>query len=140
MCLVCNLQGVAVGLAIDVEQHPKLSVCGNDCVCWGDRRRDGGDISNANRNPTGRDLDYDVAYFLCGMYLATDQSQHEMMVALDKAGRVDQVRASDYIQDVGDRYSRHGQTCGVRCDLEFRDTAALYHDRRHAIQPVQARL
>ena len=50
MYFVCDIQGVAFGLAIHIEKHSRLAVCGHHGVNRGDGRRDIRDVAQAYGN------------------------------------------------------------------------------------------
>src|SRR4029077_4873003 len=74
------------------------------------------------------------------VHLAADQAQNKLMIVLEQAGRIDQVRAANAIENVRDRYSRGDQARGIRSDLVFGYAAALNDDRSHSVETIDARL
>ena len=60
-------------------------------VCtWRNRRADRRDVAEANRNSRWRVLDNDLADLFRRAYLAADEAEHELMIVLEQAGRIDQ--------------------------------------------------
>ena len=92
---------VAVGLAVDVEQHRRLSVGGDDGVNRLHSGRDRGHIANADGNSGRRGLDYDLRKLRRIFHLAVHQREIKLMVLLQQAGRVDQVGAAHRVENVG---------------------------------------
>ena len=101
-----DLHRVAVRLAIDVQQHRRLAVRGDDGVDGLHARRHRGDFADAHGNACWRVLDHDVRDFFRRAHLAADQPEIELVIALQQAGRIDQVGAPDRIQNVGHGHAR----------------------------------
>ena len=80
MNFVGYLDRVAVRLAIDAEQHGRLSVRGDHGIVRRRRSRNGADIANANRHVV-HVLDDDVADLLGRLNLRRDESQEKLMIA-----------------------------------------------------------
>ena len=72
--------------------------------------------------------------------LAADQAQHQLVIVLEQARRVDQVAAADRVEEVRDGDLRLQQLRRIGLDLELRLLAALHDDRRHAGHAIQPRL
>ena len=82
--LVRYLHGIAVWLPIDVKQNRRLSVRVDHSV---NRFHAGGDLGNVTdtHRDTGRScLDDDGRDLLRRVHLSVHQSEHELMVALEK--------------------------------------------------------
>src|SRR5882757_1912321 len=88
---LCNLYGVAVGLAIDVEQDRRFSVRGYDGIHRLHRGRDFGDVADADGNSCGGVFDDCVGDFFGRAHLAVDQAEIQLVIALQQSGRVDQI-------------------------------------------------
>ena len=73
--------------------------------------------------------------------LAADQAEHELVVVLEQARRVDQVAAADRVEHGRDRDLTSATSfAGSGLHFELRLLAALHDDRRDAGHAVQARL
>ena len=95
---------VAVRLAIDVQQHGRLSVGPDNGVKRLDRLLHRGNVTNAHRKPRGRVLDDGIRQIVSVARLPAHQAQHELMIALKQPGRIHQVRGFHRIQDVRNRH------------------------------------
>ena len=71
------------------------------------------------------------------MGLSGHQAQVQLMVAVQQAGRVDDVRLVDGVDDIPDRRLRTKHLRGIDDDVEFGPLAALDQDARHPRQAVQ---
>jgi len=60
-----------------------------------------------------------------------------MMTVLDQSRRIDEIRALDSVQDVGDSNPRCVEARRIRCHLKFGNAAALYDDCGNAIQALR---
>ncbi len=69
---ICDRNGIAVGLARDVEQHRRLLVSSNDGIHRFDAGLDRGNVLDTNRHACGRGLYDDVADLLRILYLGVD--------------------------------------------------------------------
>ncbi len=92
------------------------------------------------RNARRRCLDDYARNLLGSANLGINQPQHELMIFLQQPGRIDEVRASHRLEDVGNRNPGHQQLGRIGDDMKFRLLAALHEDCRDAVQPIQARL
>ena len=132
--------GVAVGLPVDAQQHRRLSVRGDDGVHRLHARRDRRHVGNLHRNTRLRVLDDDLPELFGIVYLCVHQSEVQLMVLLQQAGRVDEVGAPHRVENVGDRDACRQQLRWIRSDVEFRLLSSLHQHRRDAVEAVQARL
>src|SRR6185437_4323101 len=135
-----NLDRVAVGLAVDVEQHGRFAVGRDQRIYRLDSGSDGGDVADAHGNSRGRVPDDRVGDLLRRSHLAAHQRQHQLMIAFEESGGIDEVGTLHRIQDVGDGDVRGQQFRRVGRDVEFRLLSALHQNCGHAVQPVQSRL
>src|SRR5580700_9495061 len=137
---VSDGERVAFWLSIDADEDGGFSVGGDDGVHGRDGRGHFGDVSDANRNSSGGGFDDDLANLFGRMYLAADQAQNELMVIFEQAGRIDEIRATNSVQNVGDGDTRGQQARGIRRNLKFRNAATLHDHCGDAIEAVEARL
>ena len=62
-----------------------------------------------------------------------------MMIALDQARRIDQIRPANRVENVGHGHARDRQARGVRRDLKLGDAPTLHHHRRHTVETIEPR-
>src|SRR4029077_19753659 len=123
---------------IDVEQDGGFAVCGNDPVNGLHSRNNLAEITDAHRDARRCGL-YDHGRNLGGgADLSPDQSQDELMIAFKQAGRVDEVRALDRVENVSYRDARGEQPGRVGFDVKFRFLSSLNQHSRDAVQSIQA--
>src|SRR5262249_10704071 len=103
-------------------------------------RRDGSDVRDAKRDSSRGVFDGDLADFFGSVNLAADESEDEMVVTFDEAGRIDDVGAANGVEDVVDGDAGGDEARGIGRDLEFRDAAALNNYCCDAVQAIHARL
>ena len=141
MDFVGDLHGIAVRLPVDAEQHGGLSVRGDHRVDR--RRRKARRCRRRGCEPARRST------FLMTMspissgvlHLRSDQPQKELVIAAQQAGRIDQIRMIDRVQNVLHAPRARAASCaGSGRDLKFRLLPSLHEDGGDAVQPVQARL
>ena len=72
--------------------------------------------------------------------LPADQAEHQLVIGLDQAGRIDHVAAADGVENVGNGDAGLHQLGGVGLHFELRHLAALHHHRRDAGLAVEPRL
>src|SRR5580700_4502164 len=137
MDFVGYLHGVAVGLAIDVEQHRRFAVGGDHRINRLHIGRDPGDIPDADRNSGWRIFYYGVGDLFRSLYLAVDQTKKELMIAFQQSGRVHQIGAPNGLENVGYSHTRSQQFGWVRNNLEFRFLSTLDNDGRNSFQAIQ---
>ncbi len=115
-----DLNGIAVRLAIDVQQNRWFAIGGDHGVHRFHARAYSGNIADAYRNSRRSVLDDGMGDFVRRADLPIHQSEIELMILLQQAGRVDQIRPAHRIEYVGDGHARGQQLCGVGHDLELR--------------------
>ena len=93
--LVRYLHGVALRLAIDAQENRGLSVRGNHRVKRTNRPLYCRNIADAHRHAGGGCLDDRRANLLWIAHLSADQPEVELVVAFEKARRIDQVGTPD---------------------------------------------
>ncbi len=135
-----DVQRVAVGLAVHAQQNRRLSVCRDRRIDGSFGRADFSDVTDADGNPSGGIFDDDLRNLFGRSHLAADQAKHQLVFVLQQAGRIDQVGFPNGVQNIGNSDPRGVQPSGIRSDLELRHTAALDENKRHAVEPVDARL
>ena len=87
----CDGHGIAVGLAKEIQQHGGFAVRGHDGI---DRLNRGSHlryISHAHGNACRCGLDHDIGNFFGSARLPADQRQHQLVIVLQQAGRIDHV-------------------------------------------------
>ena len=89
---VSDLDGVAVRLPVDAEQHRRLAVGADHRVDRRHRGRHFADVADVHRRVVGT-LDDDAAEVVEAVHLSTDEAEEQLVVASEQAGRVDRVRA-----------------------------------------------
>ena len=72
------------------------------------------------------------------MRLPAYQAEHQLMIALHHAGRVDHITGAEGIEQSGHGDVGPQQLGRVGTDLEFRLLAALHDNRGDAAQAIQA--
>ncbi len=102
---------------------------GEDRHGRGDKR---GDIVDAHGDAAGGGLDDEVAERFDIMRLRADQAEDELVVCLVQAGRIDDVRSLDCVDEIKRGNAGCLQFSGVRNDVELRHLAALHDDRGDA--------
>ena len=135
-----HLYRVSVGLSINVHQDCRLPVCRDHRVNGFHARRNRGDIPDAHRNSGRSVLDHRIRDFFRCLYLAVDQAEIELMIALQKSWGVDKIGAPHGIQDVRYGYACRQQFGRIWRDVKFRLLSTLDQDCGDAVQPIQARL
>ena len=136
---VGHLQGVAVGLAIYVEQDGGFAIGSHNGVDGCDRGRDFGNVTQPDGNLRRRRLHHNLPNLFGCAHLAADQAKHQFVFVFDESRRVDEVRSANRFQNVADSDSCGQQPRGIWRHLEFRHAAALHDNGSNAVQPVHAR-
>ena len=140
MCFVSHFLGVAVGLAVDIEQYRRFSIGSDNRINRFHSRDHVRQIANPHRNSCRRDLHHDPCKLLGAVDLSADQSEHKLMVLLEQSRRVNQIGLLDRVENIGDRDTGSEQLRRIRLNVELRFLPALYHYRGNAIQAIQSRL
>ena len=84
--------GVAGGLARDVQQHRVFAVGGHRGVDGHGRLLDRGHVGHAHGSAGGRGLHHQLAQFVGVVHLRAHQAQDQLVIGLVEAGRVHNVR------------------------------------------------
>ena len=92
---------VAIRLPIDVQQNGRFAVRADDRIDRFYAGRHAANIANANRNTGGRVLHNCIGDLFRSTNLTIDQPKVELVITLQKAGRIDEIRAPDGIENVG---------------------------------------
>ena len=80
--------------------------------------------------PTPAWVDLITTSAICSEYgLVRNQSENELVIFLQQARRINHVRATDCLQDVGDGYRGHQQFRRVGNNVEFWFLPTLNHNR-----------
>ena len=137
---VRHLHGVAGRLPVDAEQHGRLSVRRHHRIKRTNRGLHFRDVAHPHRHAGRGCLDDGRGNLLRIAHLPADQPEVELVVAFEKAGRVNQVGAPHRFEQVGNRNTRLQKLGGIGNDVKLRLLAALHNHARHAIQAVQAGL
>ena len=137
---VGDVKGVAVRLAMHAEQDGGFAVGGDHGVDGSDGRRNLGNIAETNGNARCRGLHHNLADLLWRSNLAADEAEDQLMIVLDQAGGVDEVRAANGVENVVDGDAGREEARRFGRYLEFRDAATLNENGGNAIEPVYARL
>src|SRR2546430_9389944 len=103
---VGDLYRVAVRLAVDIDKHCWLTVCRDNRVKGFYPRRYRGHVSDANRYSCWSCLNYRVRDLFGRAHLPANQSQHQLMIALEESRRINQVGALHGVENVGNRDAR----------------------------------
>ena len=88
-----NLDGIAVGLPVNVDQQRWLSVRRNHRVDGLHAGRHRGNVSNTDRNSRLCRFDHNVGNLLRSTHLSADQSENELVIFFQQARRIYQVCA-----------------------------------------------
>ena len=140
MDFLCHLHRISVGLAIDVQQHGWLPVRRDHRVDGFHAGRHRGHIANPHGDSRRRVLDHCIGNFFGRFHLAVDQTEIELVIALQQSWRVDKIGSPHGIQDVGHGHSRRQQLGRVWRDVKFRFLSALHDHGGYAFQAIEARL
>src|SRR6516164_4054257 len=140
MDFVRDLQRVAVRLAIDAQQDGGLSVCGDHGVDGRFRGSHFGDVTEANGDSVARCLYDDLGNLLRCTNLAADETQHKLVLVFEQAGRIDQVGATNGVENVRDGDTGRVKPRRIGSDLKLGDASALHQDGGDAVQAIDARL
>src|SRR5256885_12983517 len=135
-----DVDRIAFRLAIHVEENRVLPIRSDDRVDRRIGRGDRGDIRDANRHSGRGIFDGDLAKFRWCSNLTADEPKHEVMFAFDQAGRFDDVRPTNRVENIVDGNTGSDETRRIRGDLKFRNSAALYDYRGYAVKTIHARL
>src|SRR5215475_5002915 len=140
MYLIRDLNSVAVGLTVDVDEQRGLSICCNDRVDGLDRGHDSRNVAYTHGDSRLRGPDHKGGNLLGSAHLPINESENKLVMFLQQSGRIDEVGPSYRLQDVVHGHARHQQFRGVGDDVELRFLTALDQDGRNAVQAVQTRL
>ena len=97
-------------------------------------------IADADGHSIRRGLHDQIAQFGGAVRLGSDQSQDQLMVRLVEAGRVDDVRFLDGIDQLEQGYPGGLKPGEIGHDVELGNLAALHQHRADPIDPVEGRL
>ncbi len=136
--LLRHLHGVAFRLPIDAQQHRRLPVRGNNRIKRTNRRLHFRNVTHPHRHAGSGCLDDGRGNLLRIAHLSVDQPKVELMVAFEKAGRVNQVGAPHRFEEVGNRDTRLQEFGGIGDDMKLRLLATLHKNSRHAVQTVES--
>ena len=103
MDYVGYVHGVAVGLTADVQQYRGLTVRGDHRVHRLNAWAHGGDVADMHRYARRGGLDDDLRELFWIDDLPVHQAEIELMILLQQAGRIDEIRAPHRVENVGNR-------------------------------------
>ena len=132
--------GVAGGLARDVEQHRGLAVRRDRGVDRHGRRLDGGDVGDADGRAAGGGLDDQLAELVGVVRLRADEAEDELMIGFVQAGRIDDVGSLNGIDEIEEGDAGGLQPGEIGDDVELGHLAALHDDGADAGDAIQRRL
>ncbi len=125
MHFVGNLNGIAIGLPVDVDEQRRLSIRRDDRVDRLDGGRDGSDIADVHRDSRLSRLDHYTANLFRSAHLPVDEAENKLMIFFQQTGGIDQVGASHRLQDVGNRDTGHQQLGRIGNNVKLRLLPAL---------------
>ena len=132
--------GVAVGLAEQVQKHSWFAIRGDDRIHRHHGGRDIPDIADVHGDACRSGLHYDVGDLGRGARLTAHKREHQFVIVLEEPGGIHHVALRYGVEDVlnGDlRFEKLGR---IRLDLKFGNLAALQHHHGNAVDAIEARL
>ena len=131
---------IARWLTGDGEEHRLFSVGSDGGVDRHSGLHNGCHIGNADRRACGRGFDYKLAQSVSIVHLRSDEPQDQLVVGFVKAGRIDDVRSLDGIDEVLNGDTGGEQQGGIGNDMELRHLAALHRNGTDASGTIERRL
>ena len=140
MYFVGDLKRVAVRLAVDVQKNSRFPVGADNGVDRLHRGCDGGDVPDAYRDSGRRGFDDDLRDLFRTFHLTINQSEEELVIALEQPGRLDDIGAANCIEDVSDCGRSTQQFGRIRSNMKLRFLSTLHHHCSYAVQSIESRL